>query len=112
MSADYNLVFNEITAAEGTPVTTTPLMAAYPNPFTSGTVIAFDLPKTGPVTLDVFDVRGRRVRRLVGENRAAGPQEVAWNGEDEAGQPAASGIYMVRLAVGGASRVTRIALTR
>jgi hypothetical protein len=112
MSADYNLVFNEITAAEGTPITTTPLMAAYPNPFTSGTVIAFNVPKTGPVFLDVFDVRGRRVRRLVGEERDAGAQEASWNGEDESGRPVASGIYLVRLAAEGANRVTRIALTR
>jgi len=64
------------------------------------------------VTLDVFDVRGRRVRALAGDNRDAGRQEIAWDGKDDTGRALASGIYLVRLVADGESRVTRVAVTR
>ena len=72
----------------------------YPNPFNPTTAIEFSVPRTGQVTLDVYDVLGRRVRRLVSETVSAGIKRVIWDGLDADGLPAASGIYFYRIEVG------------
>ena len=51
--------------------------------------------------LEVYDLRGRLVRRLVAESRAAGRVEVTWDGRDEQGVAAPSGTYVARLAAPG-----------
>jgi photosystem II stability/assembly factor-like uncharacterized protein len=72
----------------------------FPNPFNPKTTIAFSLDRSGPVKLQVFDVKGRLVRTLVDETRAAGPHRIDWDGKDGGGRPAAAGIYMYRLDAG------------
>jgi hypothetical protein len=112
ISTDYNLVFSEVTGTPETPTGTTAFLRAYPNPFAARTTLAFDLAEQGPVNVDVFDIRGRRVASLVDEMRPPGFHEVAWDGRDTAGRSVASGVYLVRLVADGQRRVTRIALTR
>jgi hypothetical protein len=69
-----------------------------PNPFNPATTIKYGLPSAGHVLLCVYDVAGRLVRTLIDGNRPAGWHEAAWDGLDEAGRPAASGVYFCRLA--------------
>jgi len=78
------------------------LLGAVPNPFNPATSIRFGLPEAGPVTLRILDVNGRLVRTLAeGRHFAAGVHAVSWNGRDEAGRPASSGIYLYTLEAGG-----------
>ena len=88
------------------------LRGNWPNPFNANTTIAFDLPKTAPVHLVVYDVLGRRVCTLHrGEALPAGHYRTAWNGRDDAGRPVASGVYLYQLTVGGGfTAVGRMAL--
>jgi hypothetical protein len=74
---------------------------ASPNPFNPVTTIAFSVPEASHVELDVFDLRGRFVRTLIGEECQAGEQRVSWNGTDHAGRPASSGVYFYRLRASG-----------
>jgi len=69
---------------------------AYPNPFNPETHVAFDLPRAGQVTLEVYDVRGRRVRQLIDEDLSAGRYAETWDGCDEQGITVASGLYFIR----------------
>ncbi|MCP4685888.1 MAG: T9SS type A sorting domain-containing protein [bacterium] len=69
----------------------------YPNPFNPGTTIEYDLPRRSHVTLAVYNILGREVRLLVNESQSAGPQSVYWDGRDEAGKIAASGVYLYHL---------------
>ncbi len=80
-----------------TPMVATALGQNFPNPFNPQTTIAFDLPRAGQVRLEIVDLRGRHVRTLVNEARAAGSHTVLWNGVDDAGQRVASGTYVYRL---------------
>jgi len=66
----------------------------YPNPFNPQTTLAFDLPVRSRVRLQVFDVLGREVARLVDGRRPAGRYEVSF---DATGLP--SGVYIYRLHV-------------
>jgi len=56
--------------------------------------------------LDVFDVRGRLVRRLAHERPSTGQVVVAWDGRDDDGREVSSGMYFYRL-VAGATTITR-----
>ncbi len=73
----------------------------YPNPFNPSTVIQYELDQPATVSLHVYDVNGRRLRRLVSGMRGAGVHDVQWDATDDAGVPVASGIYLYRLSVGG-----------
>ena len=70
-----------------------------PNPFNPSTTIQFGLAanRAGRVTLEVFDVTGRRVKSLLNENRAAGTWRVTWDGTTDAGTRVSSGVYFYRL---------------
>lgn len=69
----------------------------YPNPFNPTTTIRFDLSEPGNVTLEVYDVVGRRVATLVSQQLTAGSYAVDWNARDEAGQRVSSGVYFYTL---------------
>jgi hypothetical protein len=73
------------------------LLANYPNPFNASTNINFELPTAGYVSLDIFDVLGRRVTSLVSSEFAAGRHTITWNGIDNSGQTVASGRYYIKL---------------
>jgi len=85
------------------------LQQNYPNPFspqgrgTFGnptTQIRYEIPKTGHVILLVYNSLGQEVRRLVDRAQPAGYHQVTWNGLDQQGKRAPSGIYHYRLQVG------------
>ena len=82
-----------------TPSTCT-LGESYPNPFNAWAVIPFELAFSGRVRLGVYGVLGRKVRTLVEDEKEAGSWTVKWDGRDDAGQPVASGQYVVRLQAG------------
>ena len=60
-----------------------------PNPCNPRTTIAFTLAESGPASVNVFDVRGRLVRRLHQGGLEAGPHNLPWSGDDERGRPLA-----------------------
>ncbi|HPF70110.1 MAG TPA: FlgD immunoglobulin-like domain containing protein [Candidatus Krumholzibacteria bacterium] len=84
----------------------------YPNPFNPMTKISFSLPEAQNVKLTVYSVDGRRVATLVNENRPAGLHEVLWQGRDDAGRQAASGVYFCRIEAGPYSSVQKMTLTK
>ncbi len=69
----------------------------FPNPFNPQTNIAFALPSTEAVRLDVLDMRGRLVRTLVDDTMVAGEHTVVWSGRDQSGANVPSGTYVYRL---------------
>jgi hypothetical protein len=69
----------------------------YPNPFNPDTRIAFDLPKSVNVRIDIFNVLGQKVSTLINEYKEAGTHQVTWNGTSESGGSVASGMYFYRI---------------
>ena len=84
----------------------------YPNPFNPSTAINFRLSATGQVKLDIFDLRGRLVRRLVKQELSAGPHVISWDGRDAAGSAVASGAYFYRLNANGQSYSRKMTLLK
>jgi len=84
----------------------------YPNPFNPATTISFEISMPGRVILAVYDVTGRRVRILVNEDRSAGGYREMWDGLDDDGRPAASGVYFYRLTAPGINAAHKMVLVR
>lgn len=81
----------------------------HPNPFTTSTTLAFDLPSARVVRLVVHGIDGRLVRRLMDGEYGAGRHRAIWDGRDDGGRLVASGIYFARLVAGEFSSTQRIA---
>jgi hypothetical protein len=84
-----------------------------PNPFRSGTTIAYDVPAGGgAVELAVYDVAGRLVRTLVDGLATPGTRSISWDGRDGGGRAVGSGVYYCRLAAPGFEESIKIVLLR
>jgi flagellar hook assembly protein FlgD len=88
------------------------LLPASPNPMTSTTTLAFDLPGATDVTLRIYDITGRLVRELAAMHLPAGRHEMRWDGRDSSGRLLARGVYVARLEADGIVRTHKISVTR
>lgn len=79
-----------------------------PNPFRADTRIQFELPASGPVSLEVLDVSGRHVRTLLTGSRAAGTHSLRWNGRTDTNDVVSAGVYFYRLQTERGSETRRI----
>jgi len=87
------------------------LAPARPNPSSGALSVEFTLPRAAHVRLALYDVAGRRVRDLLDESRAAGPQR-AFVDLAAGGVAPANGVYLLRLDADGESRVRRVTVLR
>ena len=86
--------------------------AAAPNPFKPETNISYTLRDSGPVSIRIYSVNGQLVRTLREDTATPGAYEVRWNGKDDGGRIAPSGIYFVSVKQGSESSQTRIVMAR
>ena len=89
----------------------TALIGNYPNPFNPSTTISFNVGKyrhssrmtlmdvDTHIRIDIFNIRGQRVRTLVNEVYSPGSHTVEWNGTDDYGRSLSSGIYFYQMRV-------------
>ena len=79
----------------------------YPNPFNPVSTIRYEVPKSGDVSLIVYDILGREVTRLVDSYLEPGSHQVRWNASDFA-----SGIYFYRLQAGDFVQTRKMVLLK
>ncbi len=79
----------------------------YPNPFNPSTTIGYTIPKSGNLTLVVYDVTGREIRTLESGAVTPGYHSVRWDGRDNRGSTVSSGAYFFQLRVSGGFVQTR-----
>jgi hypothetical protein len=77
------------------------LFQNFPNPFNPSTVITYELSKPGSTQIEIYDTAGRVVRAFASQHEGAGPHKLTWDGKDNSGLQAASGIYFYRLTMDG-----------
>ena len=87
-------------------------LSAHPNPFNPHSTLTLTLDAAGPARIVLYDAAGRRVRALLDGLCVAGENRVVWDGRDDAGQPAASGVYLARASAEGSTAVRRLVLLR
>jgi hypothetical protein len=76
----------------------------YPNPFNAGTMIRYRLNAVSRVRLAVYDAMGRRVATLFDGTEAPGERQRQWNGLDDQGNAAPTGVYICRITAQGDGR--------
>lgn len=84
----------------------------FPNPFNPLTTISLELPAAGAVRLSVFTVDGRLVKTLIDSRLPAGRHDVPWDGRNEEGQLATSGVYFYRLEATGYAETKKMVIAR
>ncbi len=87
------------------------LRPVMPNPVSRSARFAFELNRPGRVALDVYDVSGRRVARIVETEFAAGVHTAAWDGRDARGVRLGPGLYIYQLSMGGQRLSRRLIMT-
>jgi M6 family metalloprotease-like protein len=89
------------------------LLHNYPNPFNPTTTISFSLGKRESVTLTMFDVAGRPIATLIkNADMSSGTHSSSWDGRDENGSFAASGVYFCRIQTDSFSALRKMVLIR
>jgi hypothetical protein len=83
-----------------------------PNPFNPSTEISFTLAEAGRAELQVFNLRGQNVRRLVAGSLEAGDHSVTWDGRDDGGARVPSGVYFYKLTAGDFEGMQRMVLLK
>jgi len=75
----------------------------YPNPFNPETKIVFNLPVEGNVKLEIYNIKGQKVKTLMDCYTSPGDFELIWNGRDDNNKPVGSGVYFYQLNINGNS---------
>jgi hypothetical protein len=102
----------EGTPAEPIPPVATALAGAHPNPFNPSTTRRFTLAQEGRARVEILDLAGRRVRRLLDSDLPAGAHSAVWDGRDDAGRAMAGGVYLARFQSGSVTGIARLVLLK
>ncbi|KPK95541.1 hypothetical protein AMJ80_05010 [bacterium SM23_31] len=84
----------------------------YPNPFNLATTIRYALTNTSHVQLTIYNILGQKVKTLVNEPQSSGEYFVIWNGTNDSGLQAGSGVYLCKLKVSSFSETKKIILIK
>ncbi|MDY6915024.1 MAG: T9SS type A sorting domain-containing protein [Candidatus Cloacimonadota bacterium] len=72
----------------------------YPNPFNPETTINYEMTQPGNVTIEIYNIKGQKIKTLVNSTKDAGEHSVVWNGRDESGNSVSSGVYFYKMQAG------------
>jgi hypothetical protein len=84
----------------------------YPNPFNPHTKIGFSLRDYGHVNIGIYNIVGQRIATILDEDCQAGDHVILWDGNDESGQRAASGLYFYRMTCDGKVKTRKMILLK
>ncbi len=87
-------------------------LVAYPNPFNPEVNIAFNLFQSEKVSVDIYNLRGQKVKTLVNNNLSGGSHILRWDGRDHNGRGVASGVYFARVQTNRKTQIIRMMLMK
>ncbi len=77
------------------------MMKNYPNPFNPTTNISLNITEPGRVLLDIYNIKGQKVKSLIDAHMETGSVNLIWEGKDNSGKAVSSGIYFAKCSVNG-----------
>ncbi|MCF7859329.1 MAG: T9SS type A sorting domain-containing protein [Candidatus Cloacimonetes bacterium] len=115
--AAFDIEFQETNSAASTnDITVTPnaelLGQNYPNPFNPETTIAYNMIEDGYVSIEVFNVKGQKVKTLINEHVTSGDHTLVWEGTNDNNQKVSSGIYFYKMKSGNYSSTKKMILMK
>jgi hypothetical protein len=108
----YQSTVDDVVSGIGVPSGMIALHQNFPNPFSGITTIPFVLGEESSVSVDVYDVHGRHIRRLVNAVLVKGSNECQWDGKDKNGNDVATGVYLYQLNTGRGEVIRKMVLLR
>lgn len=81
----------------------------FPNPFSDETTIEFFSKNDEKVTVEIFDLLGKKVNTILDKN-VVGKQSLVWDGRDASGARLSTGLYFIRLQSKGSSKISKVVL--
>ncbi len=84
----------------------------YPNPFNPSTAINYSLKNAGPVALEIFNIKGQKVKTLLNKYQSSGNHQITWNGLNDQSQYVPSGIYFLKMNCGNFHAVRKMILLK
>jgi hypothetical protein len=79
----------------------------YPNPFNISTIIEFEIPKRGHVTIKIYNILGKEIRTIVNEVLSPGKYKTVFNADN-----LSSEIYFYKLVIGANTAVKKMVLIK
>ena len=108
----YNLEPRSSSADVVIPIITK-LHGSYPNPFNPETTISFSIAQDNtPVRVNIYNMKGQRVRLLSNQDYPQGEHKLVWNGCDDASLSLSSGIYLIELSTPGYRKTIKTVLSK
>ena len=94
-------------------IETPSLLSNYPNPFNPETTISFSVVQNSDfVNLDVYNIKGQKVKALINEEMDKGKHSIVWSGLDSNNKPVSSGIYLYKISTDNQETVKRMLLLK
>ena len=84
----------------------------YPNPFNPETTIEFGIKENSNVLIEIYNIKGQKVKTLINGFREAGYHSIIWNGKDSNGKPVASGLYFYRMRTDNYQKIRKMILLK
>jgi len=94
------------------PVVQTELKGNYPNPFNPETTIAYSVKEHIPVNIEIYNIKGQKVKTLVSETKAPGNYTAVWRGLDDNNHPVSSGVYFFKMNAGKYSSTKKMIMMK
>ena len=90
----------------------TVLKGNYPNPFNPTTIIPFDTKNADYVKIEIFNIRGQKIRTLLNEHIEQGYHSVIWHGTDDNERNVSSGVYFYKMETSDYKSIKRMLLLK
>ena len=84
----------------------------YPNPFNPVTTLRYDIPENSHVTITIYDMLGRNIKKLINQTQDAGYKSVIWNATNDYGKPVSAGIYLYQIHAGEYMQTKKMVLLK
>lgn len=101
-----------VAVGEGAVLPEASFVSLTPNPFRASMCVRLSTPATSRVRLNVYDVRGQRIRSLLHDTVGRDVHEIVWNGRDDRGRASPAGVYWIRLETPSSKQSVRVVRLR
>jgi len=86
--------------------------SCYPNPFNPETTVSFSLETEAEVELEIYNIKGQKIRTLVNETFRPNTYNITWNGDNGSGYKVSSGVYFVKLKINNEVLTNKVILLK
>ena len=84
----------------------------YPNPFNPRTTISFAIAEPGKAKVEIFNIKGQKVKTLLNKHLKGGKHSVIWNGTDNSNKKVSSGVYFYQVSVNNEKKVKKMLMLK